>query len=295
MVDKATYSALKKTLVAVPAFSVVTVDYLDTQPNYFRVQNNGEAAIYCGTSHIPNQSKFDFMVKAAGVKMFAEPFYRAKLYIYNPSGTEVNITVLSFRAEFDPLTLALSDIEVDMSGVQIESNNVIGGFECSLPSGSNSIGKVEVENIKDYQSTLDVIKGNQKDYSVTLASILTAIGNISGGSGGGSSAWGASQIENLLSVIQKKDYILSAAEYTAPAAGFAVPFDGKEAVKLNTLSNDGESDLTITFEQANVTGQQTFTLKAGEVLNDVEGPITAMTLTGDDVPFRLLCTVRTVG
>ena len=46
MADKKTYTGLSKNYATVPAFSITTIDYLDTKPNYFRVQNNGTTETY---------------------------------------------------------------------------------------------------------------------------------------------------------------------------------------------------------------------------------------------------------
>lgn len=167
MSDKATYTALSKQEVVIPAYSVVTIDYMDTTPNYFRVQNQGETAIYCGTSAIPTNHKYDFMVAPKGMKMFAEPFKRAKLYLFNPSGTEIRAVALTFQAEFDPLALALSEISLDFSSLQLESNMVISGFNSALPTGNNKIGKVEVTNFPNYTTVLN--------------NILTALNNLTNG------------------------------------------------------------------------------------------------------------------
>lgn len=301
MSDKATYSALQKKNVTVPAHSVTTIDYIDTQPNYFRVQNSGDGTLYCSTANIPTQKQHDFSVKAAGMKMFAEPFYRAKLYVLNSTGNDVNITVLSFRAVFDPLALALSDIAIDLEGATIESENVISGFETSLPAGSNEIGKVQVSSLpalptgENHIGQVDV--SNLKDYTAALANILTAIGGISGGGSGGSSAWGTSQIDNLLSVMQKKNTILKANEGSATTAGVDIvaAMGGMNLCKIHTIANDGETDLTVTIKSANVAANQTFTLKAGEVFNDVEGVFDVLTLTGDSVPYRVVATMFTAG
>lgn len=290
MADKATYSALQKKLVEIPAFNVATVDYLDTQPNYFRVQNNGDGTVYCATSHIPTRTHYDFIVNGASIKMFAEPFYRSKLYIFNPTGNPINVTVLSFRADFDPLALALSDLEIDLSSKELEATSTISGFETSLPEGYNHIGKVEVENQKDYQSTLDVIKGNQKDYTNVLASILTAIGNISGGSDS-SSVWTVDYINTLLNNINNDDRQLKCVSGTAGTASYTDHSFDSPIKKIHTVSNDGENNIMVKF--TNSQGSETFTLKAGEVLNDIDCNLSMISVVAIDSssPYRIACSV----
>lgn len=147
MADKKAYSALTKNTYTIPAGSVYTVDYLDTKPNYFRVQNQGTTALYCATGFIPKLNKYDFVAPAGGMKLYAEPFRQSRLYVFNPSTENVRCTVLSFTAEFDPLTLALSDMELDLSGTTLEANTVISGFSSPLPNGYNNIGTVNGSSV----------------------------------------------------------------------------------------------------------------------------------------------------
>lgn len=177
MADKKAYSALTKNTYTIPAGSVYTVDYLDTKPNYFRVQNQGTTALYCATGFIPKVNKYDFVAPAGGMKMYAEPFRQTRLYIFNPSSEDVRCSVLSFTAEFDPLTLALSDMELDLSGTTLEANTVISGFSSPLPAGYNNIGTVNgssvyVDEIHGIDDTVveKFGKGKQTGESLTYLS-----------------------------------------------------------------------------------------------------------------------------
>lgn len=295
MADKATYSALQKKAVTIPAYSVATVDYIDSQPNYFRVQNSGKTVLYCSTVNMPTEIQHDFSVAPAGMKMFAEPFNRSKLYIFNPSGNLVYVSVLSFRAEFDPLTLALSDMSIDLDGVSLESSNVISGFETPLPSGGNEIGKVQVSGMTalpvggNHIGSVDVDKlpalpsgsnkigkvevTNLNDYEAVLSNILTALGNISV-SGGGASAG---------------NYTLLAGSVETISEGSTIDFSTNNVVKINFLSNDGDRAVRVTLNQKN--GNPVwFELKAGEVINDMDVPLNSLELKGTDIPVRYIVT-----
>lgn len=130
--------------VTIPAYGLLTMDYTAKRPNYYRVQNLGDTSIYGGTMNIPSQENHDFAVGAGKVKMHAEPFARDSLYLANPGGSPVEVVVLSFAAAFDPVTLAMSEMELDLSGTMIEANTVINGFSTPLPAGGNKIGGVEI-------------------------------------------------------------------------------------------------------------------------------------------------------
>ena len=162
--DKKTLTGLTKQRHVIGAYSTLKIDYNDTQPNYYRVQNAGKTPIYCGTSHMPTSNNYDFMCNAESMKMYAEPFKRSSLYIYNPSGNEVAVVVLSFSAEFDPLTLALSEISLDLPTADLGISSVISSFETPLPAGSNKIGKVDLDSMPE-------------SYVALINSILTAINN----------------------------------------------------------------------------------------------------------------------
>lgn len=174
--DKKSYTGLTKQTVKVAPFSTLRIDYNDTKPNYYRVQNTGDSVVYCGTSHMPTAKNYDFLCNAQSMKMYAEPFNRTALYIYNPSGNEVNIVVLSFSAEFDPLTLALSEINLDLSATDIEVSTAISNFNTPLPSGSNTIGKVNLVEASSIEEKIDAIKTaiNDKSFTADIAGDVTA-------------------------------------------------------------------------------------------------------------------------
>lgn len=161
MASNLKYSGLEKKSITIPAYSMATIEYNETLPNYYRVQNRGKTRLFCGTSHIPTANNYDFSVGGEKVKMYGEPFRKNNLYIFNPSAENIGVTVVSFAAEFDPSTLALCDLELDFSNTALETSAVISGFSSPLPTGSNKIGMVSVENFADI---LDSLK---KDREVT--------------------------------------------------------------------------------------------------------------------------------
>jgi len=317
MADRKTLSALTKVRVEIPAYSTNIVDYMDTKPNYFRVQNQGDATIYCGLASMPTDKSFDFSVKGQTMKMYAEPFKRPKLYLYNPSGSPVTAIVVSFQADFDPLAIALSEIQLDFSAATLEVDSTISSFKAALPTGSNKIGKVDLDgaipagtnNIGkvDVNSLPAAIQTKlaalpNKDYTTALANILAAIGNISSGSGG-DGAWTAAQIASLLGYnanldgINSKLAVLAAYDHTAPTSktylGTAAQSYTGKVIKM--ISNDGENSLVISYTGGG--SAQTFTLGPGESITDFAlgypaqsftvGPVTS----GNQIVFRLLLVV----
>lgn len=287
---KQTMTNFNRQVVTVPAYDVASIDFMGVLPNYFRVQNSGSVAVYCSPNNIPTKNRYDFSVSGGGLSMYAEPNVKSKLHIYNPNGTPVNCTVITFAAEFDPIILALSNIEVDMPS-SIETSNVIGGFATSLPAGSNKIGKVDVDNFpSDYAKAT-----NQKDYTQALTDILNALGATSGGGGsGGSGAWDANGVQDVISALEnvasQNGFKLLNTNGSATSGGFSVSHAANNVRKIITLSNDGEEALTIIL--TNYDGSTCdIVLNAGEVLNDVYGTFTNAKFVGSNVPFRYVYSV----
>lgn len=283
---KQTMTNFNRQVIIVPAYEVATIDFMGVYPNYFRVQNGGSSAVYCSPNNIPTRNRYDFSVSGGGLSMYAEPNTKTKLHIFNPTGSAVTCTVITFAAEFDPLILAMSNIEVDMPN-SIETSNVIGGFETSLPVGANKIGIVGVDNWpsdyakaagqKDYSDVLGNIYNQLQtdpDYTAKLNEILTALGNVSGGSGGSVSpvvttAFGGGSADTTL---------------TAP--------EGKKICEIVFFSNDSEGDMILTHVDYN--GNSTsVTIKAGEVLNNVVTWADSVSIVCNGGAYRYGWTVKT--
>lgn len=274
-------SGLNKKSIWVDAYSVGTVEYYDIRPNYFRVQNLGDMNILCSTSSIPNKDRYDFLAPASGAKMYTEPTNRDRLYIFNPSGSPIQAVVLAFEAEFDPLTLALAEISLDIGAANLEASNVIAGFDTSLPSGTNVIGKVILNESlpAGSQKIGSVDVANQKDYTSNLTAILNAIGNIKleVDDSGSTSTPAAVNYECIGEGI------------TVENAGTTVDLSSHNVVKVNFLSNDGTESIRVTITQK-YGDPFWFELKAGEVINDLEVPANTLEFRGDDVPVRYIVT-----
>lgn len=266
--DPFAYSGFTKNNVTVPAYGTATVEYSDVTPNYFRVQNVGPSQILGGTSVMPSKKRYDFAIGGESVKMYAEPNKRSRLYLLNQSGTDVECVVVAFEAPFDPLILALSEVSLSLDTSSMTISQEIAGFRASLPAGTNNIGKVEVSN---------------------LTEILTAIVS--------SSAWTADDVSSLLArashpakeVLRREQIHTYTQAGTATSAGTTLtPQTGRFFSKINFLSNDGTSDLNFIYTDKNAT--KSITIKAGEVLNDLDCYFTQIKFTGDNVPFRCLYT-----
>lgn len=310
---KTNYSGLFRQEVIVDAYSTLTVDFLDRKPNYFLVNNTGNGTLYAATTRTPTAKVYDFSIGSGKTKMYSEPFSRDRMLIYNPNGSACRVTITSFAYEFDPLTLAFSNFEFEIGDVALESDMSISSFKTALPAGTNKLGSVGVDEFKTSLPTGnnkigivsidgDVNVKGFKDYSTALANILTAIGNIPGGGGSGGGSYDDTEL------MQRVDMIAAAAQgyfmnmntvplsFEGTATTTAVNIGGSSMyMGINYLSNDGNSDLIINYSliagDGITYGAQTITLKAGEVVNDLNGfgihNITVKAASGE-VPYRAM-------
>lgn len=291
MATKREYSGYNTDKITVPAFSTSTINFSDAiKPNYFRVQNSGKSAIFASTSNYPNDKHYDFKIEPENVRMFVDPFQRACLHLHNASGSPIDVTVVSFMAEFDPLALALGDIKIEVPET-LTTSTAINQFKASLPAGTNKIGKVSVDNLIDYttlfnnvisainnktdneidytelltaiknKSLSEIAVNNLIDYNTKLDNILTAISNISV-SGGGSNGGGISSLHNKDILLKMFDCLDEEVEYYCS--------DNEFISKINFISNDGTSDVNIEIYNKIDNSKKTLSLKPGEVLNDLD-------------------------
>lgn len=297
MADKKTYTGLSKNYATVPAFSITTIEYLDTKPNYFRVQNRGTTEIYCSTNNMPTTKHYDFAVAGKKMKMFAEPYNRTRLYIFNPSGSDVEVAVLSFQAEFEPLTLALSEIEVEVPS-SFETASVINSFNTSLPTGNNKIGKVEITNgvtaadVTALKENTHVTAENTTSTITILSSIIQALDDFLSNN---------SQ-EHILNLASFMPYLtmmtmangfssnVMAIEKTGENNSTVIYQDATpKGIHIHMLKNDGSGDLAVGMydSQASSTDSpQIIHLKPGESITDFKVLCKALEVGGTDYSFR---------
>lgn len=152
------YSGLLRQRIVAKAYEVTEVEFFDgIKPNYFRVTNNGSGRLFFACTRTPTAINYDFVCDGENVAMWCEPHERNRLFIFNPTGSDIAVDVMSFYAPFDPLALAFTALKLDFSATSIETSTAIDSFKTSLPSGDNHIGSVSVDNQKDYTTVLNNI------------------------------------------------------------------------------------------------------------------------------------------
>lgn len=192
-----------------------TMDFLDTNPNMFVVQNISGTDIYCSISTIPNNDNYEYLINKHSTVTLGRPTATNKLHFFNPTNNPITLKVFSLYGDFDMNILKNVTVKLD-TDAQIKTDGIVKGFGngVSLPSGNNKIGQVEVTNqvnvdslvnsVDSLKAALDNVDSDTSDISISmdtlltnlasnqidlmqkLDNVITAIGNISGGGGGGS-------------------------------------------------------------------------------------------------------------
>lgn len=161
-----------KIRVLLPAGEVTTVSFHGRMPNYFRVANGGNVAIYCGLQNTPTPTNYEFKVEAKNTRMYCEDFGYRQIYIFNPSTEDIYILLYSYNAEFDPVVQAMTDFVFAVNETQAVE---IQGFTNPLPTGNNVIGKVglDAESKTLLESLVKVQNAELKTASGNVSQVIT--------------------------------------------------------------------------------------------------------------------------
>ena len=257
-------ATLQKQLVTIPAKSTMTVNIQGLPVNYFRVVNGGTTALYCGLANMPNEDYFDFKVAPRSGKLYAEEKTYRHIYIMNNGTEPAPVLLYTFAAAFDPVILALGDSVEQQASQQV--NVEIQGFQESLPSGNNLIGRVTIENHVDYSNDLDTMNAN-------ILKVVAALGGYTGGSGGGSVGYVPHYIKSKAGTATS-----TAVTYTAT--------DGRKITELALFANDGDGAISLIVIDPDGK-QESIMLNGGEVLDNVKVYASSLKVSGSGA-FRLV-------
>lgn len=217
---------INKKNLTIPGKSTITVDFDGVPCNYWRIANGGNTSLYCGVTTMPTPKFYDFKVAANATRMYAEENEKPRIYIYNSGTQEAQILLTYFRAEFDPTVMAICDFmdsDNESETVKVE----IGGFTEPLPSGTNTIGKV----------IIDDSQANIRTQLISLQDLLQECNN---------------RLEYDEQTTTSKEY--------KPATGY------QYIKKIDFLTNDGETDILLRcLDWRNYTRE--IRIKPGETLS----------------------------
>lgn len=323
------YSSWREQDINIEPYTLGTMDFLQTNPNIFVIQNPNNASVKVGISKIPTAERYEFQIEKNTTESVGRPIGTHQIYFYNDSSNEISLKVYSLESDFD-LSI-LNNLAINLEHLSIESGNMkLDGFAegVSLPGGSNEIGRVSLNasqfiTFTNVLSELQNIKNNLNNYAVNnfknkwtdekitelfnyinglplrwtdekITELLNAINSIS-------SVWTDEKITELFSKIESisgtgstESKAESEKEYYYNATRFSYVNGETETVKLviDTLINDGTQNLYIMNED----GEIIWGLKSGEFVNDMVISVAvgeAITIEYEDPDseetYRLIC------
>ena len=157
--------------ISIEGGEVKEISLDNSKPNMFVLQNANPVDINISLSHIPTLYNYEFQVKANTTDTFGRPSSTTKVYLFNTGSVTANVKLFSVNDTFDMNILKNTNVNIDGATVTVEDNGVIKGFQAgvSLPSGSNTIGKVGLES--SVSDTLNTINTNLNTHKTTTTNI----------------------------------------------------------------------------------------------------------------------------
>ena len=168
--------------ISIEGGEVKEISLDNSKPNMFVLQNANPVDINISLSHIPTLYNYEFQVKANTTDTFGRPSSTTKVYLFNTGSVTANVKLFSVNDTFDMNILKNTNVNIDGASVTVQDNGIIKGFQAgvSLPSGSNTIGKVELGNnvsntLTQIKSSLDEQKENISHMLLNTSSIIKVI------------------------------------------------------------------------------------------------------------------------
>ena len=173
-------SSWREDILNIKGGEVVTLDFNDTTPNMFVVQNPNPVSLKISISSYPRTDSYEYKVDGNMTETMGRPISTNKIHILNDGSIDAVVRVYSINDTFD--VQILKNMTVALNNATVETDGIIRGFSSgvSLPSGSNSIGKVgfndtasvSIENILKYLNTLSDTSLSLKDYVLETSNII---------------------------------------------------------------------------------------------------------------------------
>lgn len=295
-------SSWRKHDITIESHEVYTLNFRDTLPNIFVVNNPNLATLKISASSIPRNDSYEFKIEYNTTETVGRPIGTNNLYILNDSSVKIKITVFSIEKEFDPAIL--KNMNVSLDGYTIESSSEISGVKAGVEipvrnnnTDANIVNMSTVLNgfdsvvypaiLEKLQALIDkkvvmdgsnmTLNGVQTDLSTVHSNLSTLITKL----GGLDKLVKPADISDLISntsliklyMTDIETTINKLNKYYTPenkgvylngAESFEHSATINERIHFGWLFNDGE-DFNIT-----VNGITVFTVLAGEQLSDFE-------------------------
>ena len=245
------------------------IDFADTMPNIFIIQNTSGNDLKISLSGVANDNNYEFKVSANSTKPVGTPIPRSQISVFNPTANEFTVRIFAVNA---PIDLSIyADVNTSINGASITTDGIVKGFGSgvSLPSGSNTLGKVELSDLltnlftamNNSMSTL-VNGANLKNLLTELQTLNIFISTLVSTD---VSTEHTNLTEILNAVTNKNTYCESVESTVTSSAPITIT---KDITRIAYVSNDGASLVTLTCNTAD--GAKVFTVRAGEVLTDIK-------------------------
>lgn len=139
-------SSWREDNITVESGEVGVIDFIDTKPNMFIVQNANSVDLRVGIAKIPTTTNYEFAVEKNSVQTLGKPTSTSKLYILNIGQAHATVKVFSIYDEFD--LNVLKEVKLDINGASVVTDGIVKGFrsDVELPTGNNLLGRVSIEN-----------------------------------------------------------------------------------------------------------------------------------------------------
>lgn len=236
-----TNSSSRQRQVTIPANSRITVDFPDTKPNYFYLNNLSVSEVYLGVTMIPDSIRYDKMVGPTQETIFARDQGVKSIQLFNGTGSTAIIDLTTFEKEFDPAVLAAATAYVAAGGGGGAAfDGIIRGFTSALPAGDNNIGRVKVTEMP----AITVQQGPLQEGTANIGKVqVTSLPSLPEGTQkiGNVGIQGGVTIDSMPPVQITNDPVRSSHHYYEASVGTTeIVYDmlGDNVLKFSYISND---------------------------------------------------------
>jgi hypothetical protein len=262
----------------------------DTTPNQAYINNYGLGKIYVGINMIPNDTKYEFCIEGAGSNVIGRPTAFTRLYFYNPSLTNCSISVMSCYDNFS--MNILKNVNISLSGEvadQIKYDGVIKGFDVPLPTGNNSIGKVEVSKLPVIPSGTNNIGSVNVAQLPALSEGTNNIGNVNVSQlpalPEGTNNIGSVKVSELPT--NKENYHSTEFTFQSGSVTYEIDYIFNE---IAYIINEGTAPLQVSFKRNDNNYGQNIILNQGQQITNIKlsGIAYKITPLGTGCKFNIL-------
>lgn len=255
-----TLSTTRQRLVTIPPNSRITVDFPDTKPNYFYLNNLSVSEVYLGVTMIPDSIRYDKMVGPSQETIFARDQGVTSIQLFNGTGATATIDLTTFEKEFDPNVLAAASVSISGGGGGGGTfDGIIRGHTAPLPAGNNNIGRVVVSEMPAVTVTQGPLPAGTNDIGkvqvTSIPSLPTGnarIGDVGIVGGVTIDSMPAVTLNGNVNLSDNATFAIKAATQYYHHNGSVSTTEvvvalGFEATNFKYISNDGTTDLLVAF------------------------------------------------